>query len=1633
MFLKTFAKSWKTSHTPTQVQPADVGGTPDLQNAFEKLGPHNSMSDRIMAANIVAKYISKYSVSSISEIWVKIADMLDQTNSLECRRTGLKLVIKCIEQDRVYDSDIARTKLYKSIVSTSNVQDFDLDLEAIKALTRNGSEADIFFMGAYNAPRVIENWIRVLYSSVSKIRTDCRDVDTPPIATIEKNFFSLLDFVNTVYEKNSHLFEPQDTINLISRLCKTCKTTSSDMDISSCFKIIETIQRTSVIPFEILTDLLEILCGTLVMVETCRDQSRNIILNLADSELKITVFITLLNMIGDITTTRNIARGAIRTVQILLERAADSERDSINYSIQQVMHAYGVAARRDSRSIVFELISCIYDMLSNELCRKKFFTYVVWDSLTNSPLTVLYYISKGNIFQSLKSKHMWNEPYTLDTNPIGNDKHVEMVKTWKKILAIICQFYESDDFNGLNDTIVSYFVDVSPFIDEKCAMLVIDHFRKSEYCNPLDTFWLENLSALAKNFFSCELVNRKMTPMWSTEVRLKVAQLTCDVYELAKELNGTDTLKYVLSLVFDGVIFEPDLTVLSFLIDKSVEISGSALLIVMDYLSDCFMKFFDGPTSQAYNTRRQSIGSVTSSFMGLSIASSSTNFNRPPSIAPTSISEGTLAFSADDQRRRLVSIGFCQIFVRTFRIYAENALSVYDRIISIAKNTAQNDPVSFLEAARLLFRIRATTEGYIYLTHPTNMDGLSAGVGRNVNVLDSATTDTSSMMWWYPETVSYLQEKDLNCASRILKRQSQTMNDRSKKGYIEIDVRKHFDEIMRIIENGAHWEAYSFIWSHFGSQLSNLELFQPAGCNISRLRQTVVSQLNNMDRLPHVEFPRSVSRSDVLVTLARTISALIPYRDVFTKNDCDEIVQTLSNGVLGEKTDVVCIHGLMVCCHEFPLSIKKYLGQIFTRFQTKVTNIQTAPHILEFLLSLSRLPTLADNFTQDEYKRVFGMAFTYLNSPLNVSIQPTSSSSTTSDDVASSVMSPLLYPPPTLGHIPVYITSTTVLRLSQYILSLAYNVIVTWFLTLRIENRKYLAKYITRNLIRASGSNEIVDGQGMAYIDLISRFTFSDIDLTVQAAINSPSSSDPNRILRQWIYGNSIVTIDTDPQSGESFIVIRRPTGTAIFNMTPDSKMIPSWLEEDLLVRKGERSSEIKNQGRLRHEPTTALTPNYIILQVMYPPDTGTIVKPLVLPNDPIVSRAIGAFDRVPVVDFHKVGVLYIGPGQQNEQDILSNQVGSPRYRKFLDRLGKLVRLKGNKRIYSGGLDTNNNVDGEYAYVWSDKVTQMIFHTTTMMPHTNSNDSSYSSKKRHVGNDFINIFFDESELPFQFDIIKSQFNFINIVITPVSINFSKNTKFLVDEDITRSPNLAGQVPGPQMSQFAPEDRMLERTFFKVRAHRKPELPALFAGSHIKILSEDSVADFVRNLALIASNFAAIWNSDGQYKSNWQRRYDEIEALKQKVDDLVANKGSNNKHSQQTQKQTGNYQQNNRDNSNTDSAGSTSAGPSVPDNDADISSSFLSQLQTPAAGPVGFGSSSRAGDSSDANEADISSSFLSQLQTPGAGPVGFGSSSRPGDSSDANESPKASNMFVMEENDQDNFPLLNSLEFTSFTQ
>jgi tuberous sclerosis protein 2 len=43
------------------------------------------------------------------------------------------------------------------------------------------------------------------------------------------------------------------------------------------------------------------------------------------------------------------------------------------------------------------------------------------------------------------------------------------------------------------------------------------------------------------------------------------------------------------------------------------------------------------------------------------------------------------------------------------------------------------------------------------------------------------------------------------------------------------------------------------------------------------------------------------------------------------------------------------------------------------------------------------------------------------------------------------------------------------------------------------------------------------------------------------------------------------------------------------------------------------------------------------------------------------LDRAIQVLDQVPTLDTHKIGVLYVGPGQTTGTQILANVHGSPR------------------------------------------------------------------------------------------------------------------------------------------------------------------------------------------------------------------------------------------------------------------------------------------------------------------------------------------------------------------------------------
>ena len=178
------------------------------------------------------------------------------------------------------------------------------------------------------------------------------------------------------------------------------------------------------------------------------------------------------------------------------------------------------------------------------------------------------------------------------------------------------------------------------------------------------------------------------------------------------------------------------------------------------------------------------------------------------------------------------------------------------------------------------------------------------------------------------------------------------------------------------------------------------------------------------------------------------------------------------------------------------------------------------------------------------------------------------------------------------------------------------------------------------------------------------------------------------------------------------------------------------------------------------------MDPSYFPLQLStYPDIRHRVHRAKIIKDKKSLTSTIRALDRTPVIDTHKVGVLYVAPGQTDEVDILRNTHGSPAYTRFLEGLGRLIQIEGQQDVYTGGLDPSE--DGEYAYAWWDDIGQILYHTATMMP-THDYDPQCTAKKSHIGNDSVRIVWNDSGLPYDFQTLSTQFQFVNIIIEPHS-------------------------------------------------------------------------------------------------------------------------------------------------------------------------------------------------------------------------------------------------------------------------
>lgn len=149
------------------------------------------------------------------------------------------------------------------------------------------------------------------------------------------------------------------------------------------------------------------------------------------------------------------------------------------------------------------------------------------------------------------------------------------------------------------------------------------------------------------------------------------------------------------------------------------------------------------------------------------------------------------------------------------------------------------------------------------------------------------------------------------------------------------------------------------------------------------------------------------------------------------------------------------------------------------------------------------------------------------------------------------------------------------------------------------------------------------------------------------------------------------------------------------------------------------------------------------------------------------LRRAVKLLDDTPARECHKIGVIYVAEGQDDQRQILRNYGvdSDKRYQHFLRGLGWRVDMRQH-RGFVGGLDRSGVDNGTHSIYYAGPSEEIMFHVVTMMP-TRDSDAQQLHKKRHVGNDHVQVVYCNDHKMYRPATITSQFNDAHIVVYPL--------------------------------------------------------------------------------------------------------------------------------------------------------------------------------------------------------------------------------------------------------------------------
>ncbi|KAK8002021.1 GTPase activating protein [Apiospora marii] len=1439
------------AHITEQLHDSGSHGLPQHHlEAFEHLKNGNT-TERVAAASQLRYAVEDYPLNPVLNIWYAAKDLIDPSNASSTRSAVWALLTACVKHPA--STDLERKEYFQTITAPASPDDFHLQLAALVDLTKRGRSLSGF---EYDIFPIVTNWLGTKFTSVRAARKQASRFKGKAAAVGEdKDFADIFALTTDLIKFNSGVLDKNATQCLLDTLVNICMTTGNTDDLRACIGVMDAIVTFGAIPDDKLKDFVQVLCSIHSMVPMLQKGAWHTLSMLCRSHNGHAVVRLLLGALSDLPLDQEKGgpdkqkivirevRGSLSVLNKLVSKSSEKGYPAVPFTT--LLDGLSAVLKVTSAwKVQLDIVRLANTLLGTP--QTKVNPMVVdedWVSLLDIVATCLEGVSKT--VPGLK------EPITFSSTDsmVPSDTAVvsdEVARLISRIEQLITE--QSGPLLQRQDCIL-FLARIHVVLPDSAAILVLNYFKEFRCCFPSDTQWESNLRLVLDALFA----NRHR----SSQLRVMAVQAITEVYEMIELIHDQldqDLVPNLMKSLLAGVTDEIDIEVLQEIVSFTTAIASNADYPLFDHIIEKLQTVLQSPPHPSSTTA---------------------GANQTPA-PPSSPDLNRTSQSLSD----VVVRGYIWIFLQTMHTDVAKTQRLFDILVSVAKsNSAEID--ARLSAMKLLFRLRADWANRIFVTEHTDTAHVAAilyrteaslarkmaeeaahltrtsrseagGLGRtsrgrsfNQGQSDKPLSSLASIrsgnsakaaatkyqQSWSASDTDVLPEQTSRIASSVVYSYAPESEPDGNSADIRNAVLPMGDwlaTVVALLQQFCDWEIYSFILVYLPSQLSNHSIFKSAVPQIQELRRLLCEQIKTTGFLePHTS--TGLRRSDVATCLFHTLTMILSYHKHFSKTEEDEIVGTFTRGIgHWDRSTKVCLHALSICCYELPMSTSKALVTILQKMSQIVTQSSNAIHILEFLACLARLPSLYSNFRQDEYRIVFGICFRYLQyvREKKASQRMSTASDPSAQGLSSATGDSLLHPNASDD-------------LPQYVYALAYHVITFWFLALKLPDRAKEVSFISKNLFTDHDGNQVSEEQAQITIDFMQRAAYADVD---------ESMPDPHftaerfgEILkRRWLIGNSIVTIEQATGAGYAQITKRQPSGTSSYMIHESFKAPPSHQERI--------ANDIKGDGTQAQGNT--VLPSHLLVHLFSTLPLPDQARPIPLPQDETVDRAMRTFDRSPTVDGHKVGVIYIGEGQTKETEILANVSGSSEYLEFLNGLGTLTRLKDATNNMQG-LDRQYDTDGEYTFCWRDRVSEVVFHVTTQMPTNLEHDPQCTLKKRHIGNDFVNIIFNDSGLPLQF-------NYVNIVITPES----------------RASFVATR-------QRTPID--VKESFYQVQVMSKPGFPEVSPAADMKIVSLRALPDFIRLLALNASVFSMVWSSRdiGEFVSPWRNRLREIARLRER--------------------------------------------------------------------------------------------------------------------------------------------------------